>query len=100
MAKGRAETARSCARLSLAAGLQMTGRPEEALPHYQHVVKIDPGRAEAWIEGGNVLVRLGRYQQAHEWLTAARKILPDDPELATLQTRVDTALTGTRARTR
>ena len=75
----------------------MMGRPEEALPHYEHVVKIDPGQAEAWIEGGNVLVRLGRYQQAHEWLAAARKVLPEDHEIATLQNSVEKALTRARA---
>ena len=53
--------------------------------------------AEAWIEGGNVLVRLGRYDQAGQWLAAARKVLPEDPEIATLQSNIEKALKRARA---
>ena len=77
------------ARLGLGHCLQLLGRLEESLPHYRHVVKVDPRRVEAWIEAANVLVGLERYQEAHDWLVAARKIHSDQPELVSLQETVE-----------
>jgi tetratricopeptide (TPR) repeat protein len=81
------------ARLNLAAGLQMMGRVEESLPHYKHVVEQDPREAEPWISGAEVLVHLGRYDEAHDWLAAAQKVHPDQPEILALRRTVEAVLT-------
>jgi tetratricopeptide (TPR) repeat protein len=84
------------ARLNLAAGLQVMGRSEEALTHYKQVVQLDPREAEAWIEGAGVLVHLGRYQEAHDWLAKAKKALPEEPELVSLNEKVEQFLASRR----
>lgn len=85
------------ARLGLAHCLQLIGRPQESLPHYRHVVKVDPRRADAWIDAANVLVSLKRYQEAHDWLVAARKIHSEQPEIVSLQETIEAILTPRRA---
>jgi tetratricopeptide (TPR) repeat protein len=80
------------ARLGLAHTLQLIGRTEESLPHYRHVVKIDPRRVDAWIDAANVLISLARYQEAHDWLAAARKVHAGQPEIVSLQEIVDGVL--------
>jgi tetratricopeptide (TPR) repeat protein len=73
------------ARIGLAHCLQLVGRLAESLPHYRHVVKVDPRRADAWIDAANVLVGLERYQEAHDWLASAAKTHPGQPEIVSLQ---------------
>lgn len=85
------------ARLGLAHCLELLGRPEESLPHYRHVVKVDPRRIDAWIEAANVLISLKRYEEAHDWLTAARRIHPEQPEIVSLQELIEGFLTPARA---
>ena len=70
----------------------MMGCPEESLPHYDHVVEVDPRRVEAWIEAANVLVGLERYEEAYGWLAAARKVHPELPEIVTLHETVEAVL--------
>ena len=72
------------ARLRLAETLRATGQLESSLPHYEQVVKLDPRIAEAWIGGARALAGLGRSEQARRWLTDARQVHPDRPELADL----------------
>lgn len=84
------------ARLGLAHGLQLVGRAAESLPHYRHVVKVDPRRVDVWIEAANVLVRLERYQEAHDWMAAARKVHSDQPDIVRLQETVEAMLTSRR----
>jgi tetratricopeptide (TPR) repeat protein len=76
------------ARLSLAEALRVSGRLQEALPHYEQVVKSDPRIAPAWIGGAATLIGLARHQQAREWLTEARYVHPDQPELEELWARL------------
>ena len=77
------------ARLGLARSLQGARRPDEALPHYQRVVEIDPRRVEAWIGRADILVGLERYEDARDWLARARQVHPEIPELASLHETVD-----------
>ena len=39
------------ARLGLVHCLQLLGRFDETLPHYRHIVKVDPRRDDAWVDG-------------------------------------------------
>jgi tetratricopeptide (TPR) repeat protein len=86
------------AHLGLAEALQRMGRLEESLPHWERVVELNPGFAEAWIAGANVLVRLERYQQARDWLAAARKVHPERPEIVSLHETVEATLALGRGR--
>jgi len=45
-------------------GLGVLGRHEEALPHIQRSVRLDPGRAIGWCSLGWSLQNLGRYREA------------------------------------
>ncbi len=76
------------ARLRLAETLRATGQLESSLPHYEQVVKLDPRIAEAWIGGASALAGLRRYEKARRWLTDARHVHPDRPELADLMARL------------
>lgn len=76
------------ARLALAEALRVTGQLQASLPHYEQAVKLNPGVGEAWIGGAMALLQLKRYQQAREWLSEARHVHPDRPELADLLARL------------
>jgi Tetratricopeptide repeat len=65
---------------------------DASLPHYRHVVKVDPRRVDAWIDGAKALVALGRYQEARDWLAAARTTHADQPEIVSLQENVEAIL--------
>ncbi len=80
------------AHLALATSLQLTRRVDASLPHYARVVEIDPRRVEAWIAGANVLIRLERYEAAHDWLDRASKVHLDMPEIASLRETVEAIL--------
>ena len=85
------------ARLGLVHCLQLLGRFDETLPHYRHIVKVDPRRDDAWVDGATVLISLSRYDEARAWLAAARKVHPEQPELASQQKMVESLMTsGTR----
>jgi tetratricopeptide (TPR) repeat protein len=81
------------ARLGLVHCLQLLGRFDETLPHYRHIVKVDPRRDDAWVDGATMLISLSRYDEARAWLAAARKIHPEQPELAAQQKMVESVLT-------
>ena len=72
------------ARLGLAEALRASGRLEESLPIYAQVTEEEPELVETWIGGGEALIRLGRYLDAREWLNAARRVHPDQPQLQQL----------------
>ena len=85
------------ARLGLADALRVTGRTELSVPHYQRVVELDPRVAEAWVGGGDALIKLGRYEEARDWLREAGAIHPERPEIAGLLESVEAILDLTRA---
>jgi predicted Zn-dependent protease len=76
------------ARLGLAEALRVSGRLQESLPHFARIVELDPGLAEAWVMYATTLVRLGRYREARDLLHEARRVHPDQPELADLMAKV------------
>ena len=72
------------ARLGLAEALRASGHLEEALPIYAQVAEEEPGLVETWIGRGEALIRLERYADAREWLDAARRMHPGQPQLQQL----------------
>lgn len=84
------------ARMGLAEALRGAGRLTDSLPHYLEVTRVDPGFAEAWFGRADALVRLGRLDEARAWLSEARTIHPDRPELASLEAAVGRSLGATR----
>ena len=81
------------AHMGLALSLEALGRPEDSLEPYRRVVELDPRHVDAWIERANVLIGLERYQEARDWLVAARRIHVDQPELTALHDVVEAMLT-------
>ncbi len=74
--------------LGLAEAQRMSGGLDASLQHYERAIALDPGLAEAWIGGAQALLGLGRRQAAAEWLSEARRVHPDRPELAELAARL------------
>ena len=72
------------AHLGLAEIYQVTGRLEESFRHWDRVTAIEPGFADAWIEGADVLVRLRRYEEAARRMAAARRRHPDHERIRRL----------------
>ena len=81
------------AHMGLALSLEALGRPEDALEPYRRVVELDPRHVDAWRERATVLIGLERYQEARDWLVAARRIHVDQPELTALHDVVEAVLT-------
>ena len=86
------------ARLALAEALRVTGRLRESLPHLERIVTLAPGLANPWVVQAMTLVRLERYPEARDRLTAARHVHPDLPVLADLLVRVLAAAPDDRVR--
>ena len=80
------------ARMGLAEALRGAGRLSDSLPHYLEVTRVDPGFAEAWFGRADALVRLGRLEEARAWLSEARSVHPDRPELVSLDAAVSRSL--------
>ncbi len=78
------------ARLGLAESLRASGRLDESLPNYARVAEVEPGFIEAWIGGAEALIRLERFSEAREWLSAGQSMHPNQPQLQQL----DEALTA------
>ena len=74
------------ARLGLAESMRASGRLEESLPIYAQVAEEEPVLVETWIGGAEALIRLERYADARQWVTAARRVHPDQPQLQQLDT--------------
>ena len=79
--------------MGLAFSLEALGRPEDSLEPYRRVVELDPRHVDAWRARANVLIFLERYQEASDWLVAARRIHVDQPELTALHDVVEAVLT-------
>ena len=84
------------ARLGLAEALRGAGRLSDSLSHYLEVTRVDPRFAEAWFGRADALVRLGRLEEARAWLSEARTVHPDRPELVSLDAAVGRSLGATR----
>lgn len=72
--------------------LRNTGQLAASLAHWRRVLELDQTDARAWIEGAKALVALERYEEAREWLAAARKVHPAQPELGSIGETVESAL--------
>ena len=59
----------------------MTGRHEEALPHYGRCLELAPDHVEARALKARALSRLGRYAEAAEELAVALAVQPGDVRL-------------------
>ena len=67
------------ARLRLAGVLRRSGRAHDALGQYEEVARLDPRLADAPLEQAITLVRLQRYVEARDRLTAGMQAFPDHP---------------------
>jgi tetratricopeptide (TPR) repeat protein len=76
------------------------GELAASLPHWRRVRELDPKDQRAWIEGAKALVALKRYEEARDWIAAARQIYPAQPELQSLSETVEPALARPRPRER
>ena len=56
---------------------QDTGRPEEALPHFERYVTMEPENADGWMNLGTVLGDLKRFDDAIEKLEKGLELSPD-----------------------
>ena len=55
--------------------LARQGKWEEALPHYEEALRLNPGYTEAHLNLAQVLQRLGRHAEAQRtWTTRARRL--------------------------
>ena len=54
-------------------------KPQEAIPHYQKAIELDPGYFGAYLGGGVAQYRAGNKTQAQEWLTRSAELLPTAP---------------------
>jgi tetratricopeptide (TPR) repeat protein len=65
------------------------GRPKEALQIYLRALSLNESEVDAWIEGSELLVRLGFGDNALSWLQKLTTTLPEHPRvqelLATIQ---------------
>jgi tetratricopeptide (TPR) repeat protein len=75
--------------------LRNLGDLNASIPHWRRAIELDPANAVAWAEGAKALIALKRYQQARDWLDAARKLHPDRVELSALSADL-TAVSGQR----
>ncbi len=76
------------ARLRLAETRRALGRVAESVPEYEAAVALDPALGDAWVGGAQALVALGRTADARQWITRARTLHPERPELAALEQRL------------
>ena len=73
------------ARLGLAQALHANRHFDESLLHYRQVTDTEPSFVEAWLGLADALIQLERYAEAREWVTAARRVHPDQPDLRRLE---------------
>lgn len=70
-------------RLWIARLHRVLGDPEQAEPVYRSVALEDPASLEAWIELGNTLIALGRFDDGIAALQRAEKLEPRNPDVLT-----------------
>ena len=78
-------------RVGQAEMLRNLGDLAASLPHWRRVRELDPKDERAWTEGAKALVGLERYEEARDWLAAARKIYPTHPELESIGETLESA---------
>ncbi len=76
--------------------LRNMGQLAASVPQWRRVVALEPADARSWIEGATALVRLERYEEAQEWLVAAREVHPERPELRTIEETVEAVMALSR----
>jgi len=69
------------ARLQMADTLRRMGQHDKALVQYDTILAIDPRVAEARFGYAMTLVGLRRYREAHDVLSEAVRLYPDEPRL-------------------
>ena len=84
------------ARLQLAATLARTGQLEKSLAQYKQVLTVDPRVADARFGYAMALVGLQRYREAHDSLSEAARLYPDQQRFAEVLNRLEDALEGKR----
>jgi tetratricopeptide (TPR) repeat protein len=76
------------ARLLLGDMLRHSGRARESLPHYRHVLALDPRSSAALLRESLVFVGLGDYRQARERLAEARNAHPTHADISEALVRI------------
>jgi tetratricopeptide (TPR) repeat protein len=79
------------AHFNLAMLLGPRGRVDEAIAHLERVVAIDPRHADAYRNLAMALGLRGRVDEALTKARTARRLAPDSPEIAQLQTQLEAA---------
>ena len=74
----RLEAAREAASALL---LATTGRPEQAVNHFDRALKATGGDAATWFNKGRALLELQRFSEALQCLDRAMEMDPNDPEI-------------------
>lgn len=82
---------RADAHVGQAEMLRNLGELAASVPHWRRAVELDAANAKSWIEGANALIALERYDEAREWLAAARKVHPAQAELSALSDQLSAA---------
>lgn len=54
-------------------------KPEEAIPHFQKAIDLDPGYFGSFLGAGVAQYRAGNKGKAEEWLTKSAELLPTAP---------------------
>jgi beta-barrel assembly-enhancing protease len=54
-------------------------QPEEAIPHFQKAIDLDPGYFGSFLGAGVAQYRAGNKSKAEEWLTKSAELLPTAP---------------------
>jgi tetratricopeptide (TPR) repeat protein len=86
------------ARLQLAETLRRSGRPQESLPHYQQVARLDPRLAGAPLGYAMALAALSRYEEARRQLSDGVVHYPGRPAVAHALVRLLAAAPDDRVR--
>jgi len=84
-------------RLSLVDALVMSGNLERAAPELEHLIDVEPRRADYWTCYGIVLLGLGRAADARAALQLAATITPTDTRIARLTAQIGEPGAYTRA---
>jgi tetratricopeptide (TPR) repeat protein len=76
----------------LADAYRMTGRDNEAQDLYQRAVRIDASSGKTWLGYIEVLMRLGRYQEATDAIAVAYRYYPGNIQLISWEREADKVL--------
>ena len=69
--------------MNLADALARKGQSDQALVHYEQAIKLQPNYADAYYNRGNVLLTMGRIEEATQDLERALQIQPDHADAHT-----------------